>query len=133
MGAILDSPCPSLFPLFFLSVSVSFVQYFETKRIDGLRPNFVYALLLTRSTMYVGIVNHHFFLQIWNRFTALDSSQNLVFAQYLENKLTEWCTHIINDKIYVCIVNHCFSQICNRVITLDSHQNLVFIQYLEKN
>ena len=32
---------------------------------------------------------------------------------------TNFCIHIIIDKIYVGIVNHCFSQICNRVTALD--------------
>ena len=37
----------------------------------------------------VGIVKRHF-LQIFNRVTALIGRQNLVFAQYLENELTEF-------------------------------------------
>ena len=32
---------------------------------------------------------------------------------------TEFCIHIIIDKIYVGNVNHCFSQIFNRVTALD--------------
>ena len=36
-------------------------------------------------SIYVGIVNHCF-SQICIRVTALDRCQNLVFAQYLENK-----------------------------------------------
>ena len=43
--------------------------------------------------IYVGIVNSCF-SQICNRVTALDSCQNLVFTQYLENKLTK-CDHIL--------------------------------------
>ena len=31
---------------------------------------------------------------------------------------TKFCIHIINDHIYIGIVNHCFSQICNRVTAL---------------
>ena len=42
-----------------------------------------------------------------------------VFAQYLENKLNIFFIHIINDKIYVGIVNLCFSQNCNIVPSLD--------------
>ena len=38
--------------------------------------------------MYAGIVKYQF-SQICNRVTALDLCQNLVFAQYLENKKTE--------------------------------------------
>ena len=35
--------------------------------------------------IYIGRVNHCF-SQIFNRVTAVDSCQNLVFAQYLENE-----------------------------------------------
>ena len=44
---------------------------------------------------------------------------------------TEFCIHIIIDKVYFDIVNRCFSQIGNRVTALDWRQNLVFAQYLE--
>ena len=56
--------------------------------------------------IYFGIVKRHF-LQIFNRVTALDLCQNLVFAQYLENEwtvLTKFCIHIMIDKIYIGIV-----------------------------
>ena len=62
------------------------------------------------------------FRQICNRVTALDKRQNLVFAQYLKNKLpikTKFCIHVIIDKFYVGNVNHCLLQICNRVTVLD--------------
>ena len=39
------------------------------KRIDRLRPNFVYTLSLTRSTL---VLVNHCFSQICNRVTALD-------------------------------------------------------------
>ena len=32
---------------------------------------------------------------------------------------TEFCIHIIIEKINVGILNHCFSHICNRVTALD--------------
>ena len=60
---------------------------------------------------------------------ALDLCQNLVSAQYLENKLTDFhqiiyiCIYI--DKIYVGIVTHGFSNICTSVMTLDLCQNFV--------
>ena len=41
--------------------------------------------------------------------------------------LTKFCIHIIDDKIYVGIVNRQFLQICNRVIALDWR----FFQYLD--
>ena len=83
--------------------------------------------------IYNGILSRCF-SQICNRVTALNSRQNLVFTQYLENELTEWnhiFVHIFIDKIYVGIVNRCFSQICNRVTAFDPRQNLNFAQYLE--
>ena len=43
---------------------------------------------ITIAKIYVGIVNHCF-SQICNIVTALDSRENLVFTQYLENELTE--------------------------------------------
>ena len=39
--------------------------------------------------IYVATLRHHF-LQICNGVTALDKCQKLVFAQYLENGLTEF-------------------------------------------
>ena len=53
--------------------------------------------------IYVGIVNFCF-SQICNRVTALDSCQNLVFTQSIEN---EWTEYFIG-KIYVGNVNRCF-------------------------
>ena len=64
--------------------------------------------------IYIAIVKHHF-SKICNRVTALDRSQKLVFAQYLENGWTEFdqiCIHFIIDKIYVCIVKgHFFTNL----------------------
>ena len=42
---------------------------------------------------------------------ALDSCQNLVFTQYLENvgidREIKFCIFIIIDKIYIGDINHC--------------------------
>ena len=83
------------------------------------------------------------FLHICIRILALDLRKNLVFSQYLENKLphfhcppliyatilflhnvlkTNWQIFI---KFYICISCH-FSQICSRVKALDLRQNFVF-------
>ena len=48
----------------------------------------IYIIIDKNYSMYVGIVKYRF-SQICNRVTALDLCQNLVFAQYLENKKTE--------------------------------------------
>ena len=52
--------------------------------------------------IYVGIVKRHF-SQIWNRVTARNWYQKLVFAQYLDNEWTESnqiCLYITIDMIY---------------------------------
>ena len=63
---------------------------------------------------------------------ALDLCQNLVSAQYLENKLTDF-HQIIYIYIYVFILirsrlgllHMVFSNICTSVMTLDLCQNFV--------
>ena len=73
-----------LFPLNFL---ISWEQ------IDGIWPNFAYALILTRSRL--GLLQ---FSQIYNRVMALDWCRNFVSAQYLETdwrNLTEVCIHVL--------------------------------------
>ena len=48
----------------------------------------IHIIIDKNNSMYVGIVKYRY-SQICNRVTALDFCQNLVFAQYLENKKTE--------------------------------------------
>ena len=118
MGAILDSTCPSYFLSFCYSAIIQFLlNILKTNR--RIETKFCVHIIIDK--IYVGIVNCRF-SQICNRVRALESRQNLVFAQYLENELTEsdQIMHIIIDKIYVGIVNRCFSHICNRVMVLDS-------------
>ena len=60
-----------------------------------------------------------FLPELW---PLIDLRLNFVFAQYLENKLTEFhqfymCINI--DKIYVKIISCHFSHICARVMALD--------------
>ena len=56
------------------------------ERIDGIWPNFAYALILIRSDYdcYASIFH------IYNRVMALDWYWNFVFAQYIEKKLNEF-------------------------------------------
>ena len=54
------------------------------EQIDRMRPDFCIIIIIDK--ILVGIVNGCF-LQICNRVTALDSCQNLVLTQYLENEL----------------------------------------------
>ena len=59
--------------------------------IDGIWPDFAYALILTRSRFGLSISMHtRQFLLIYNRVMALDSCRNFVSAQYLKNKLMEF-------------------------------------------
>ena len=70
-------------------------------------------MLIIIDKIYIGIVNS-FFLQICNRVMALDSCQNLVSTQYLENELTneiKFCIFIIIDKIYIGDINHFFANL----------------------
>ena len=61
-------------------------QYLE--QIDIISPNFIYAFMLTRSSL--GLLHVIFFpkfvLELW----PLNYTRNLVSAKYLENKLTEF-------------------------------------------
>ena len=70
-------------------------------------------MLIIIDKINIGIVNSCF-SQICNRVMALDSCQNLVFTQYLENELPneiKFCIFIIIDKIYIGDINHCFANL----------------------
>ena len=86
----------------------------------------MYAFILTKPRLSL-------FLLICNRVMAFDSSQNFVSAQYLENKLTEFCQtlcmHNLGCECYLSF----FLFICNRVMSLDLYQNFVSAEYLENN
>ena len=77
---------------------------------------FIYAFILTRSSL--GLL-HVFFSHICTRVMALDLLQNLVSAQYLENKWTDFdqtlYKTIFTDKICVAIVSCHFLHICTAV------------------
>ena len=65
---------------------------------------------------------------------ALDWQQNVVYAQYLEDKWIEFhhilLMYIYIYKIYDEIAIFHILLICNRLIVLDGCQNFVSAQYL---
>ena len=92
-----------------------------------MRPNFVYTLSLTRST-----------LRLFFRFATWLPPLIYIRIWFLLNILrmnrpndSKSCKHIINDKPYVGNLKRHFSQICNSDTVLDGRQNLFFAQYLE--
>ena len=89
------------------------------EQIDKMRPNFVYPLSLTRSTL-VSLANLH--SNIFVGLRPLIDVRILFLLNVLRTNLqneTKFCIHITIDNIYVGIVNRCFSQICNGLTTLD--------------
>ena len=61
-------------------------------------------MLIIIDNIYIGVVNNCF-SQICNRVMPVDSCQNLVFTQYLQNvgidREIKFCRFIIIDKIYI--------------------------------
>ena len=93
------------------------------------RPNFVYAIILTRS--WLGLLPVIFRIFV-TTVVALDSCQNFVSAQYLVNKWTEfhqilymhsYC-HYLGLDCYLLI-----SQICKIFMALDICHNFFSSQY----
>ena len=72
-------------------------------------------MLIIIDNIYIGVVNNCF-SQICNRVMALDSCQNLVFTQYLENvgidREIKFYIFIIIDKIYIGDINYCCCFLC---------------------
>ena len=60
--------------------------------MDRISPNFIYALILTRSML--GLL--HIISHTCTRVMAVDLSQNFVSVQYLENKWTEFHQTLYN-------------------------------------
>ena len=58
--------------------------------MDRISPNFIHI-----DKIYVGIITHNF-SRICTRVMALDLLQNFFFAQYLENKLTDFDQTLYN-------------------------------------
>ena len=106
-----------LFTTKFLFRSISW------EHCDRISPNFMYALILTRSTFgLLHIIFRTFVPELWPLIDA-----KLSFPLNILNESTEF--HHFIDKIYVGIVtHHCntsFLPICTRVIALDWHHNFV--------
>ena len=101
------------------------------KQMDRISPNFIYAFILTRSTLgLLHIIFHTFVPELWP----------LIYSKYLFQLnilitngqiLTKLYITINTDNIYIGIVSIHFSQICKRVIALDWCQNYITTQYPE--
>ena len=99
--------------------------------MDRVSPNFIYAFILTRSTLGLLHISFRTFIpELWPLISAkilftfktlITNGQNFT-KSYI-------CFHI--DKIYFGIVTHHFLHICTRVMALVLHLNFVSIQYLE--
>ena len=102
------------------------------EQIDRISPNFIYAFILTRSTLgLLHIIFRTFILElcpliyakIWFLFNILRTNRQN-FTKFLI------CIHF--DNIYIGVVTHHFFHICTRAMALDLCQNFVSVQYLEK-
>ena len=99
------------------------------KRIS---PNFIYAIILTRS---MSRLLHFIFAHFLPELCPLIYFKILFLLNILSTNgqiLTILCITIYTDKIYVVIVSCHFLQICKRVMTLDWCQNYITILYPEK-
>ena len=94
-------------------------------------PNFIYAIILTRSSLgLLHVIFRKFVLELW---PVIYAKISFLFNILRTNGQTFTkfyiCIHI--DKIYVGIVTHHFSHICTGVMALDLLQNFVSVQYRE--
>ena len=96
--------------------------------MDRISPNFIYAFILTRSTLGVlHIIFCTFLPELW----PLIYSKNWFLLNILRSNgqiLTKVYFTIYTDNIYFGIVSCHFWQICKRVMALDRCQNYVFTQ-----
>ena len=97
--------------------------------IDRISPNFIYASILTRSSLGLLHVIFRLFVQeLWPSIYAKISFPLKILRTDWHNFAKFYaCIHI--DKIYVGIDTRLFSHICNRVMALDVPQNFVSPQY----
>ena len=97
--------------------------------MDRISPNFMYAFILTRSTMkLLHIIFHTFVPELW----ALIDSKILFPLNNLRTNgqfLTKLYITIYTDKIYVGIVSCHFSHICTSVMALYLRQNFVSVHF----
>ena len=87
--------------------------------MDRISPNFIYAFILTRSTVEL---LHIIFRTFVPELESLIYSKILFLLNILRTNgqiLTKYYISIYTDKIYVGIVSCHFSQICKRVMALD--------------
>ena len=92
-------------------------------------------MLIIIDKIYIGIVIGCF-SQICKR-VMVESCQNLVFTQYLENELTKneikLCIFIIIDKIYIGDINHCFCKFATGLRPLIGVRFWFLLNFLRTN
>ena len=115
---------PELWPLIYAKFCFHSISW---EQMDRISPNFIYAFILTRSTL--GLLHIIFAYGPWFRpkfpfwFNILRKNGQNFTIFYI-------CIYI--DNIYIGIVTQHFSHICTRVMALDLRRNSVSVQYLEK-
>ena len=88
------------------------------EQMDRISPNFIYAFILTRSTLgLLHIIFRTFVSELWPLIYAIISFPYNIYRTNGQN-FTKFCICIHIDKIYVGIVTHHFSHICTSVMPL---------------
>ena len=101
--------------------------------MDRISPNFIYAFLLTRSTLGLLRITFRTFVSVlWPLIYAKCLFLFNILRTNVQN-FTKFYICIYIDKIYLGIAIHHFLHICTRVVVVDLSQILVSVQYLETN
>ena len=109
----------------FCFISISWEQ------IDRISTNFIYAFILTRSSLrLLHVIFRSFVPELWPLIYAKISFPLNILRTNGQN-FTKFYICIHNDKIYIGIVTRHISHICTRVMALDLRKNFVSTQYLE--
>ena len=103
------------------------------EQIDWFSPNFIYAFILTRSSLgLLHVIFHTFVPELWPLVYAKISFQlNILRTNWLIFTKLYMCNHI--DKIYRVIVTLHFLLICTRVMALDLLQTSYPLNILRTN
>ena len=100
------------------------------EQFDRISPKFI-------DKIYIRVVTNYFGRFVTELFMTLDWCQNFFYAQYLENKLTEFHQILYmnmysyqQDLAWDCYTS--FLHICTRAMALDLRQNFVSAQYEQR-
>ena len=127
---------------FFQNLYQSYGPWFTTKfhfysisweQIHIFSPNFIYALILTSSSLaLLNVIFPKFVPELWPLVYAKISFL-LKILRTNRHIFTKFYICIDIDKFYLGIVKCRFSKICTRVMALGLRQNFIPTQYLENN